>query len=71
MGPQRKPTFRKTSDEVLFTTLKKRVFARVQELEAQRRPLIIGKAILFPVLYVGAYMLAITLGQSLVVLFGA
>jgi linoleoyl-CoA desaturase len=68
---QTKPAFRKTSDEVLFTQLKKKVFDRVQELESRRRPLIILKAILFPSVYAGAYLLGITLGKNPAVLLGA
>ena len=68
---RQKPVFQKSPDEVLFQRMKKRVLARVQELEPRRRPLILLKALLFPLAYVGAYACALAFGRHTAALYGA
>ncbi|TDX01698.1 fatty acid desaturase family protein [Dinghuibacter silviterrae] len=68
---RQKPVFKKTPDEALFQKMKKRVLARVHELEPRRRPLIIIKALLFPLIYIGAYLSALAWGAHRAVLYGA
>lgn len=66
-----KPVFQKRAEDAIFQHLKKRVLARVAELEPGRRPLIALKAVLFPAVYVGAYLAALTWGTNKAVLYGA
>ena len=54
-----KPSFIKTKDGELFQQLRKEVNATVRQLEPRRRSDIILKAILFPALYIIAYISAL------------
>src|SRR4051812_41634001 len=54
-----KPSFIKNSDAELFQRLRKQVNATVNQLEEKRRPGILLKAILFPSLYIIAYLCAL------------
>lgn len=54
-----KPSFPKNADTDLFQQLRKEVNATVSRLEPKRRPGIVLKAILFPSLYVIAYVSAL------------
>ena len=53
-----KPSFIKTPDGELFQRLRKEVNATVRELEPRRKGDIVLKAILFPLLYLMAYISA-------------
>ena len=53
-----KPSFIKTQDGELFQALRKEVNTTVRELEPRRRGDIVLKAILFPLLYLTAYISA-------------
>ncbi len=59
MKEMKKPVFVKDRDTDLFQQLKKEVFATVRQLEPRRRGDIILKAILFPSLYLLAYISAV------------
>lgn len=59
-----KPSFIKTRDGKLFQALRKEVNATVRELEPRRRGDIVLKAILFPLLYLTAYISAMHWSQD-------
>ena len=59
-----KPSFIKNTDAELFQQLRKEVNATVSRLEERRRPGIIFKAILFPSLYILAYLSALNWAEN-------
>lgn len=59
-----KPVFEKTANEDIFLQIKKKVFAKMRELEKQKRVSLRIKAILFPLMYIGAYAMAFAAGQQ-------
>jgi Fatty acid desaturase len=69
MEISKKPVFAKDGTEEVFRVIKKRVNEIVRELEPQRRLEITLKAILFPLMYVAAYVVALAYGQNLTVLY--
>jgi linoleoyl-CoA desaturase len=64
-----KPAFTKTSEEALFTQLKKEVHETVRSLAPHRQLQITLKAILFPLLYVLTYIIAIDFGDNIAILY--
>ncbi|GAA4301010.1 fatty acid desaturase family protein [Compostibacter hankyongensis] len=66
-----KPVFVKSPDDTVFLRIKKRVSDKVRELEPRRRATIVFKAILFPLVYIAAYVLALCYGRQSAVLYGA
>ncbi len=65
-----KPKFIKESDNEFFLNLKQKAVQLVNELEDERRETILIKAILFPLLYIGAYVSAIIWGKNSIVFYG-
>lgn len=63
-----KPAFIKT-DEKLFQELRKEVFNTVKSLQPHKQFQITLKAILFPLLYLATYVLALEFGNNLAVLY--
>jgi len=66
-----KPQFQKDSGDTVFNTIKIRAKQIVKELEPERRGILTIKAILFPLLYIGAYVCAIVWGNYPWVLYCA
>jgi linoleoyl-CoA desaturase len=64
-----KPAFTKTSEEALFTELKKEVHETVRNLAPHRQLQITLKAILFPLLYLLTYIIAIDFGNNIAILY--
>jgi len=64
-----KPQYGKTGNEFAFQQLRRDVNRIVQELTPQRRKGIIFKAIFFPALYISFYLIAITFGNNLPILY--
>jgi len=65
-----KPLFPKDESDKLFHRIRERVNRVVSELESRRRKSLIVKAILFPTLYIAAWITAIMRGHDLRVLYG-
>jgi linoleoyl-CoA desaturase len=70
MKEMKKPVFLKDKDTLLFQQLKKEVFTTVRKLEPRRRGDIILKAILFPALYLIAYISALHWSNNLLIYYG-
>jgi len=64
-----KPQYGKTGNELVFQQLRRDVNQIVHDLTSRRRKGIIFKAIFFPALYSAVYLLAITRGNNLAVLY--
>jgi len=65
-----KPLFPKDESDKLFHRIRERVNQVVSELESRRRKSLIAKAILFPSLYVAAWITAVIRGHNAWVLYG-
>ena len=65
-----KPHYPKTGNEQIFTQLRQDVNMLVQESVTNYRPTIVFKAILFPLLYILVYSLALQWGNYKLALFG-
>ena len=66
---RRKPIYSKNGDEVIFTDLRREVKIVVNSLEAERKGMIVFKAILLPILYFGIYLVALISGHNSLTLF--
>jgi linoleoyl-CoA desaturase len=64
-----KPVFAKTNEETLFIQLKKEVHDTVRNLAPHRQLQITLKAILFPLLYLFTYLVALQFGNNIVILY--
>ena len=71
MESVQKPMYRKGQTEAIFRDLRREVMEIRDRLEPGRRFEIRFKAFLFPLLYIGAWMVAMTWGQSRLVYFSA
>ena len=60
--------FAKAEEEQVFNSIRQKVNAKVKELEPARQLFITIKAILFPALYVGAYVIALLYGKNQLIL---
>lgn len=70
METPNKPGFAKIkADQDLFTTLRKQVNEKVDNLEHKLWLVIKAKALLFPILYIGTYVIALGWGESIAVLY--
>lgn len=69
MQRREKPQYGKTGNEFVFQQLRQDVNRVVQELTPRRRKGIIFKAIFFPALYASVYLVAITFGSNLGILY--
>lgn len=67
----RPPVFLKNSDNEIFFSIRDKALALIKELEPKRKKMMIFKAILFPLIYIGAYVCALIWGHSLPVLYGS
>ncbi len=63
-----KLTFARSANDLIFNSIKQRVYAKVKELEPARQLFITLKAILFPLLYIAAYSIALMYGNHTLVL---
>lgn len=64
-----KPHYAKSREEELFLQLRNQAQHLVSRLEKKRRPLIIFKAVLFPVLYLATYLTALASGINTTMLY--
>jgi linoleoyl-CoA desaturase len=64
-----KPQYINSGNKSVFQELRRDVNKIVQELTPRRRKGIIFKAVFFPALYISVYLLAITFGRNLTVLY--
>src|SRR4051812_4412952 len=70
MGTLAKPVFMKVkAEQDLFISLRQQVMQVVEALEGKRRWIIKAKAILFPLLYVAAYLAALLWGNNVAILY--
>ena len=65
-----KPLFQKDEKDELFYRIRGRVNQVVAALEPKYRKVRLIKALLFPLLYITLYIIALTAGRDLVVLYG-
>ena len=69
MNREIKPVFAKDEIDEVFRRIKQQVIVTVRELTPHRRPQILFKAILFPLLFLAAYTLLLVYGNSTWVLY--
>jgi linoleoyl-CoA desaturase len=65
-----KPVFRKENNHDIFLSLREKVNQIVNDLYEERKRIVLLKAILFPLLYIGAYIAAIIWAKSPGVFYG-
>ncbi len=65
-----KPIFPKEDNNQIFLRLKEKANQIVNDLQPQRKRIVLFKAILFPFIYIGAYLSAIVWAQEPVVFYG-
>ncbi|HEU5051662.1 MAG TPA: fatty acid desaturase [Hanamia sp.] len=65
-----KPVFPKDNSSEIFLKLREKAFRLVDDLESKRKNTIIIKSILFPLLYIGAYISAIVWARIPFVFYG-
>jgi linoleoyl-CoA desaturase len=68
---ENKPVFLKGTNNEIFLSLRERANQIVNELYAKRHPVVILKAILFPLIYICAYITAMLSVKEAAVFYGS